>query len=252
MPRRGARPERGTGRERAATAPPTRPAPATAAASPGGRRGAGRPSRREATAQRRAGAFFLPLGNSGGRARESHPPRAFALPPMSLRAGMNPALRCLRLLAGQASTLIRERDRHHRDETDDSAGAGAGRGRSRGARRAAERPRPHRGCSSARTGSSPRRGERGGRGTRQSRGAELARRAGAGPRAARRRRRSLYSRSTSAWEQAVISGLATSTRSTAGDPLRTFRRNASRSSRLARLRRTAPPSFRLTASPRRS
>ncbi len=63
---------------------------------------------------------------------------------------------------------------------------------------------------------------------------------------------SRYSRSTSAWEQATISGLATSTRSTAGDSLRTLRRNASRSSRFARLRRTAPPSFRLTASPRRS
>ena len=142
--------------------------------------------------------------------------------------------------------------RSHRDGEDDNGADDARPGPSRGARHAAEPPRPRRGCSSARTGSNPRRGERAGRGTRQSRGAGPAPRAGAGPRAARRRRRSLYSRSTSAWEQAVISGLATRTRSTAGSPLRTFRRNASRSSRLARLRRTAPPSFRLTASPRRS
>ena len=142
--------------------------------------------------------------------------------------------------------------RSHRDGEDDNGADDARPGSSRGARHAVEPPRPRRGCSSARTGSNPRRGERAGRGTCQSRGAGPARRAGAGPRAARRRRRSLYSRSTSAWEQAVISGLATRTRSTAGSPLRTFRRNASRSSRLARLRRTAPPSLRLTASPSRS
>ncbi len=76
-------------------------------------------------------------------------------------------------------------------------------------------------------------------------------RRGAAPRATSRRSRSRYSRSTSPRRHCAIPLFATRTRSSGG-AAGLHRRNASRSSRFARLRTIAEPTFRDAASPRRA
>jgi len=138
-----------------------------------------------------------------------------------------------------------------RGERGDTAAAAPPRAASRAAPHAAARPRQRRRCSWARIDSTRRAGARGPPGRRQS--TEAAGVTGGRARPRRRRRmRSSNSRSTSACVRPMISLLASTTMSYPPAVSTAVRWKLSRNSRRARLRTTAPPTFRLTASPSRS